>query len=158
MPISDETLNKEKNRFIAVKGEATVGQAIAALNALGGQPWWHLVVRMGDGSWGVARFSELTKAVSAEIHLRTLRFITASAVERDSLDTKAALTLARKSPERVLVITVNGLPIGILVEGVTRGLTVVETVHGPGPTLDQLGGKYVKLKDYGAILLGSSKK
>ena len=50
MPISDEALQSPKNNFIAVKGEATVGQAIAALQGEGGQPWWHLVVRMDDGS------------------------------------------------------------------------------------------------------------
>jgi hypothetical protein len=161
MPISDEALQMEKNRFLAVKGEATVGQACAALKALGGQPWWHLVVRMNDGSWAVARFSELTAAATASgagetqtSALEQLRI--ASAVERESIETKTAQTLARKSPARVLVVTANGLPVGILSEGTMRsaapsgGLT--------SANLDQLGGKYVKLKDYGSILLGSSKK
>lgn len=159
MPISDEALQMEKNRFLAVKGEATVGQACAALKAMGGQPWWHLVVRMNDGSWAVARFSELTATSSeaGETQLRALdQLRTASAVERDSIETKTAQTLARKSPAHVLVVTANGLPVGILCEGTRRsgapsgGLT--------SANLDQLGGKYVKLKDYGSILLGSSKK
>ena len=161
MPISDEALQMEKNRFLAMKSEATVGQACAALNALGGQPWWHLVVRMDDGSWAVARFSELTvagttsEAVETQlIALEQLRV--AAAVERDSIETKMAQTLARKSPARVLVVTANGVPVGILCEGIRRsaapsgGLT--------SANLDQLGGKYVKLKDYGSLLLGSSKK
>ena len=162
MPISDEALQMEKNRFLAVKGEATVGQACAALNAVGGQPWWHLVVRMNDGSWAVTRFSELTTSAATtseagETQLSALEQLrTASAVERDSIDTKTAQTLARKSPAHVLVVTASGLPVGILCEGTRRsaapsgGLT--------SANLEQLGGKYVKLKDYGSILLGSSKK
>jgi len=162
MPISDEALQMEKNRFLAVKGEATVGQACAALNALGGQPWWHLVVRMNDGSWAVARFSELTATAATtsdagETQLNALEQLSiASAVERDSIETKTAQKLARKSPAHVLVVTASGLPVGILCEGTKRsgapsgGLT--------SANLDQLGGKYVKLKDYGSILLGSSKK
>ena len=161
MPISDEALQNEKNRFIAVKGEATVAQACAAFSALRGQPWWHLVVRMKDGSWAVARFSELAAnigtAAEAETQLRALEQLRpAPAVERESVETKAAQKLARKSPASVLVVTANSLPVGILVEGVKRG-----TIPAGGLTsanLDQLGGKYVKLKDYGAILLGSSKK
>jgi|GEM_PF-1103926 hypothetical protein len=167
MPISDEVLQREKNRFIAVKGDAKFGQAIAALNALGGQQWWHLVVRMDDGSWRVARFSELAESLSSTAHaaevclrdLQQLRMV--SSIERISLDTKAAQTLSRKSAAQILVVTDNGLPIGILVEGVRRGVAAGENTGGltmPGPSLDQLGGAYVKLKDYGSILLGSSKK
>ena len=162
MPISDEALQKEKNRFIAVKGEATVGQAIAALKDFGGQPWWHLVVRMTDGSWAVARFGELTATVGttaadAETQLRALAQLRiASAVEHDSIETKTAQALARKSPARVLVVTMNGLPVGILVEGTRR--SAVPSGGLTSASLDQLGGRYVKLKDYGSILLGSSKK
>lgn len=164
MPISDEALQNEKNRFIAVKGEATLGQAIAALRELGGQPWWHLVVRM-PGSWGVARFSEVVAnlagtTAASETRLGDLNQLkTAPAVERGSIETKAAEALARKSLARVLVVTEKALPIGILVEGVKRGAAPGGHVLSlTSPNLDQLGGKYVKLKDYGSILLGSSKK
>jgi len=162
MPISDEALQKEKNRFIAVKGDAKFGQAIAALNAVGGQPWWYVVVQLNDGSWRAARISEIaaplvTNNNAAEIRLRDAAELNPAAViERNSLETKAAQVLARKSPGGVLVVTDNGAAVGILVEGVRRG--------GPGgltlstASLDQLGGKYVKLKDYGSILLNSSKK
>ena len=162
MPISDQALQMEKNRFLAVKGEATVAQACAALNALAGQPWWHLVVRMNDGSWAVARFSELTAAAATTSRagetqvsaLEQLRI--ASAVERDSIETKTGQTLARKSPARVLVVTADGLPVGILFEGTRR--SAVPSGGLTAANLDQLGGRYVKLKDYGSILLGSSKK
>jgi hypothetical protein len=158
MPISDEALRKEKNSFIAVKGETTVGQAIAALQDLGGQPWWHLVVCLDDGSWGAARFSELhsslaSTARAAEVRLRGWKDLTvATAVDRNSMETRAAQALARKSPAHVLVVTVEGIPVGILVEGVTRGAGVLAA----SANLSDLGGKYVKLKDYGAILLSSS--
>ena len=160
MPISDEALQMEKNRFLAVKGEATLGQACAALKALGGQPWWHLVVRRDDGSWAAARFSELSAAVattSGETQLSDLEQLrTASAVERDDTETKTAQTLARNSPARVVVVTANGLPVGILCEGIRRSATPSGGLTSAN--LEQLGGKYVKLKDYGSILLGSSKK
>lgn len=154
MPISDEALQNEKNRFIAVKGEATVGQATAALTAMAGQPWWHVVVRMADGSWSVARFSELLPPV--ETHLSDCNQLrAASAVERATVETKVAQAMARKTPARVLVVTENGLPIGILVEGVRRG---AGRGSATAAGLDQLGGKYVNLKDFGSILLSSSRR
>ena len=165
MPISDDALQKEKNRFIAVTSDAKFGQVIAALNAIGGQPWWHVIVELGNGSWGAARISELaaelaTKKNAAELPVRDCagpQIVVA--VERNTLDSKAAQALAKKSVGGVLVVTDNGAPVGILVEGVRRGgasnsggLALSST------SLEQLGGKYVKLKDYGSILLSSSKK
>jgi hypothetical protein len=158
MPISEELLQKDTNRFIAVTGDGRVGQAVAAFQALGAAPWWHLVVRMPEGSWGVTRFRDLwaLEGDAAEKYLRDLENLTtAAAVERDSIETKAAQAQARQSPSRVLVVTVDGLPVGILVEGTTRssgGLALAS------PDVGQLGGKYIKLADYGKILLGSSKK
>ena len=160
MPISDEVLRKEMNRFIAVKGEATVGQALAAFKALEAQAWWHLVVQKPDGSWAVARFRELAAlpdvAGAADTYVSDLENLTAAlAVERDTIETKDAQAQARKSPSRVLVVTVSGMPVGILVEGVRRG-TGGATLAAAD--VNRLGGKYVNLKDYGTILLGSSKK
>jgi hypothetical protein len=164
MPISDEALQSEKNRFIAVKGEATAGQALAALGALGGQPWWHLVVRLDDGLWGVMRFSELSAPMSTRGQSLSLKSLAelrpAPAVECDSMETKAAQTLCRKTPGQVLIVTVKGAPTGILVEGVRRSAArgAPGDLVRPSSSLNQLGGKHVKLKDYGSILLGSSKK
>ena len=160
MPISDEALRKETNRFIAVKGEARVGQALAAFKALEAQSWWHLVVQKLDGSWAVARFRDLAAlpdvAGAPDTQVNDLENLTAaSAVERDTIETRDAQAQARKSPSRVLVVTANGTPVGILVEGVRR------SAGGPtlaAPDVNRLGGKYINLKDYGTILLGSSKK
>lgn len=159
MPISDEALEKEKNRFIAVKGEATVGQAIAALQDLKGQPWWHLVVRMDDGSWGATRFVDLCQKLgpssdSSQVRLGSQgNFVTAISVERDSLETKMAETLAEKSESGVLVVTVNGVPAGILIGRVSRGGLSVSSA-----SLSEISGSYVDLKDYSLILLSSSRK
>jgi hypothetical protein len=159
MPISEEALQKETNRFIAVKGEARVGQALAAFNALDAQPWWHLVVQKPDGSWATARFRDLglpDVAGAADTSVNDLEtLIATSAVERDTIETKDAQAHARQSPSRVLVVTASGIPVGILVEGVRRN------AGGPtlaAPDVNRLGGKYINLKDYGKILLGSSKK
>jgi hypothetical protein len=158
MPISDEALQNAKNNFIAVSGEATVGQAIAALQAKGGQPWWHLLVKQDDGSWGVSRFTDLylsleRMATAAEVQLGGRKGLTtATAVDRDSMETKKAQTLALKSPGGFLVVTVDGIPVGILVEKVSRSGLAISSAK-----LNDLGGKYVNLKDYGSILLSSSK-
>jgi hypothetical protein len=158
MPISDEALQNARNNFIAVRGEATVGQAIAALQAKGGQPWWHLLVRQADGSWGVLRFTDLyveleRMSMASEIPLSGRKGLTtATAVDRDSMETKAAQALALKSPGGFLVVTVDGMPVGILVEKVSRSGLAISSAK-----LNDLGGKYVNLKDYGSILLSSSK-
>jgi hypothetical protein len=165
MPITDDALQKEKNRFIAVTGDAKFGQLIAALNAVGGQPWWHAVVKLSDGSWGAARISKIGESLAATDDAAETRISdvggmqTIVAVERNTLETKEAQALAKKSAGGVLLVTENGAPVGIMVEGFRRGggsssggLALSST------SLDQLGGKYVKLKDYGSILLSSSKK
>lgn len=166
MPISDDALQKEKNRFIAVTSDAKFGQLIAALNAVGGQPWWHVIVELGNGSWSAARISELaaelaTKKNAAELPVRDcMGAQIVVAVERNTLDSKAAQAVAKKSAGGVLVVTDNGAPVGILVEGVRRGGGASNSggLALSSTSLDQLGGKYVKLKDYGSILLSSSKK
>jgi hypothetical protein len=160
MPISDAALQNPKNRFLAVAGDAAVGQAIAALQSVNGENWWHLVVeRKRDGSWGVTRFSDLYMALNdvpnaAEIPLILWKGLTdASAVERDSIETAAAEALAKKSGSQVLVVTVDAMPVGLLVGDVRRGGPPISSAK-----LGELGGKYVNLKDYGSILLASSKK
>ena len=159
MPISDKALQNPKNRFIAVSGTATVGQAIAALQAEGGQPWWHLLVRMDDGSWRVARFANLHASLesipnAADVRLAGWKDLkVATAIERESMETSTAQALARKNPGGILVVTTNGLPVGILVEGVSRSAVSISSAK-----LGDLGGKYIDLKDYGSILLSSSKK
>lgn len=159
MPISEAALQNPKNRFLAVMGDASVGQAIGALQSEGGQPWWHLVVQMDDGSWRVTRFSDLYVALkdladAAEIRLGSWDGLTeATAVERDSIDTRAAEALAKKSANQVLVVTVDASPVGLLVEGLRRGGPSISSAK-----LGELGGKHVNLKDYGSILLSSPRK
>lgn len=159
MPISDAALQNPRNRFLAVTGEASVGQAIAALQDQGGQPWWHLVVRKSDGSWGVTRFTDLyadtkTLANAPDIRLGSWDGLAkAKAVEQDSVETGAAEALAKKSHGQVLVVTADAKPVGVLVGNVRRGGPSISSAK-----LGELGGKHINLKDFGSILLGSSKK
>jgi hypothetical protein len=159
MPISDEALQNPKNRFLAVSGDATVGQAIAALQGEGGEAWWHLLVHMDDGSWGTTRFTDLYEslermATAAEVRLGGRKTLTvATAIDRSSMETRPAQALARESPGSLLVVTVGSVPVGMLVEGVSRGGPAISST-----TLNELGGKYVNLKDYGSILLSSSRR
>ena len=158
MPISEAALKNDKNNFLAVSGDASVGQAIGALQTQNGESWWHLVVKMDDGSWGIIRFSDLYRllkdvSTAADIRLGSSdALLKAPAVEINQLDTTAAEELAKKSECQVLVVTEEGLPVGLLVEDVRRSSSV------PASKLANLGGKYVNLKDYGSILLSSSKK
>lgn len=159
MPISEAALQDSKNCFLAVKGDASVGQAFGALQGEGGQQWWHLVVQMDDGSWRVTRFSDLyvalkDRADAAEIRLGSWDGLTeTTAVERDSIDTRAAEALAKKSTNQVIVVTFDAAPIGLLVGDVRRGGPSISSAK-----LGELGGKHINLKDYGSILLSSSKK
>ena len=159
MPISEAALQDPKNRFLAVKGDASVGQALGALQSEGGQPWWHLVVQMDDGSWRVSRFSDLYVALkdltnAAEIRLGSWDgLIETTAIDRDSIDTRGAEALAKKSASQVLVVTVEASPVGLLVGDVRRGGPSISSAK-----LGELGGRHINLKDYGSILLSSSKK
>src|SRR5690242_16813029 len=119
MPISDDALQKESNRLIAVKGDARFGQAVAALNALDGQRWWYLVVQLNDGSWRAARMSE-SAASRADDNAAAERcrggageLKTVPAVEQASLDTSSARTWGRERGAGVVVVTENDSPVGI---------------------------------------------
>lgn len=159
MPISNEELENNKNRFIAVKGEATVAQALAALQALGSQPWWHLLVQTSKDTWGITRVSDLCQGLETMPTDSDARLgdwpglLQANVVEQSSMETRAAQALAKKSPGSVLVVTDGVMPLGILFESVSRTSGSV-----PATKLGDLCGKYVNLKDYGSILLASSKK
>ena len=159
MPISEAALQNPKNRFLAVKGDALVGQALGALQSEGGQPWWHLVVHMDDDSWRVIRFSDLYVALkdrdnAADVRLGSWDGLSeTTAIERDSIDTRAAESLAKKSTSQVLVVTVDASPVGLLVGDVRRGGPSISSAK-----LGELGGRHINLKDYGSILLSSSKK
>jgi hypothetical protein len=121
-------------------------------------------VQLTDGSWRAARINEIGASLAATSNaaetplgdLAGLKVI--AAVERTTLDTKAAQELAKKSVGGLLLVTDNSAPVGILVEGVRRGIGSNTGLALSSTSLDQLGGKYVKLKDYGSILLSSSKK
>jgi hypothetical protein len=160
MGVSDDELRNPKNRFVAVAADATVGQAIAAWQDLQGESWWHLIVRMDDGSFRAATFSDLYSALqgspdAAETQVRVLADLTpVPAAERDAIDTSGAKALARKTPIHVLVVTCGDSPVGIVVEGLRRGAGLMSAAADLG----ELGGKYVKLKDYGSILLAPLKK
>ena len=159
MPISEDALHSAKNRYLAVKGEATVGQAVAALQFQGGQAWWHLLVQMEDGSWGVTRFTDLYKQLEGTPDAADIRLdgwpglVQAKAVEQKTMETRAAQSLAKKSSGHLVVVTDGDLPVGILFEGASRGGASV-----PPAKLGDLCGKYVNLKSYGSILLSTSKK
>ena len=137
-----------------------MGQAIAAWQDFEGELWWHLIVRMDDGSFRAARFNVFLDSLearggSADTPVSTLSDLTpVPVVAGDAIDTNEAKALARKTAAHVVVVTSAGLPAGILVEGVRRGAGLIAT----GANLDELGGKYVKLKDYGSILLAPVKK
>ncbi len=159
MPIANEALENTKNRFVAVKGEATVAQTLAALQELGGQQWWHLVVQTNKDAWGITRVGDLcheleTTPTDSDARLGDWAGLKpATVVKQDSMETRAAQALAKKSPGSVLVVTDGAMPLGILFEGVSRTTRSVPTAK-----LGDLCGKYVNLKDYGSILLASSKK
>ena len=159
MPISEAALQNPKNRFLAVKADASVGQVLGALQSEGGQPWWHLVVQMDDSSWRVTRFSDLYVALkdrdnAAEIRLGSWDGLTeTTAIERDSIDTRAAESLVQKSISQVLVVTVDASPVGLLVGDVRRGGPSISSAK-----LGELAGRHINLRDYGSILLSSSKK
>jgi len=159
MPIAKEALENTRNRFIAVKGEATVAQTLAALQELGGQQWWHLVVQINKATWGIMRVGDLcqgleTTPTDSDARLGDWPGLKPGiVVEQDSMETRAAQALAKKSPGSVLLVTNGVMPLGILFEGVSRNTRSVPTAK-----LGDLCGKYVNLKDYGSILLASSKK
>ena len=159
MPIPDAELERSVNKFIAVSGEATVGQAIAALQAQQGEPWWHLLVRKPDGAWGSTTFTELYNALAGMPDAADMRLadweglVPATTVEWDAMGMTKARGLARNSPGKLVVVTDGGMPKGILFEGSRRSDALRPLSVGQ---FTKLAGQYVNLKDYGAILMALS--
>ncbi len=122
MPIQAEALEAPENLHLAVHGHATLRQALALLISpdVDGGPWWHLVVLRSNGTWAAARFAELYLAAvddhgKLEVSLGELELLTpVRSVEGDALSTVAAANLAKNSPGKLVVVTEDGKPCGIL--------------------------------------------
>jgi hypothetical protein len=161
MPVSEEILAEPRNNFIAVSDAATVGQAIEALLAHGGQAWWHLIVQQQPGSFGYASFAQLYQAFKDMPEAAYLRLaewgglVAAGTVDGEAVSTAQVQQLARQNPARLIVVTRDNLPVGVVFEGATRS-GAQQPVSAS--QLNTLAGPYVNLNDYAAILLSASKK
>jgi hypothetical protein len=131
-PIRDEALRQSKNAHVLGGGDQTLHQVAKKIEAAGGQPWWHVVVDLGDGRYATALYSALIKraedAPEAErislvaTRLRDLGepLIEVEVVEQDSVSTTAAENLASASPGELVVVTRDGKFAGILYVGGRR--------------------------------------
>ncbi len=158
MPIRDEDLERPENSFLAVRGEATVGQAVALWQAHGGEVWWHLLVPSAAQGWRTTTFAQLYEAVctlpeAADLPLDTLPHLRAIPfVERETLSAAQAREIARAHPARLVAVGASGHLAGVLFVATRAAPPAL-----PVGRLNELAGKYVNLKEYGVLLIASSK-
>ncbi|MBN1285462.1 MAG: hypothetical protein JXB47_08690 [Anaerolineae bacterium] len=143
MTIPDETLARPAYRHVRCPAGGTVGDAIAALRAAGGEAWLPIVIDFGGGRYGLTQVQSLARraglisaglpyrAPPIEAQLDTLAQddtplaeiapdAVLDTVEQDSISEEDALTRAARSPGRALAVTRGGELAGILVVRRTR--------------------------------------
>lgn len=156
-----QELDKGTNRYLALPGRATLGQAFALLRSpdIDGAAYWHLVVARTDGSWAFAQFSELFEYVQAEgeaaldTRLDTLQALqevgSDQMVDLSTLAVRAARRRADSSPGHLLLVREEQQLAGILYVGTLRsgGATVSTSA------LNQLAGRYADLSEFSDELI-----
>src|SRR3954465_7829054 len=119
--INLEQLNVPSNRCLIARKYETLNSVLARLMTAGGQNWWHLVVEWGGGECRAIRFAELALQVQLQPDkvlspLSAFALPAAATIDRFSMDTRDALDRMRTEPFRMLVVTDNGRPVGVLAQ------------------------------------------
>ncbi len=146
MPISSEELRAPGDRYLALRGDATLADAFAHLLApeVRGKTSWKLVVLRGDGTWAVATFDDLSDLAtrSPESLRQTLDqidvFQTARVVERAEIGMAQARSEAMRAPGRLLVVTDRGTLAGVLSVTVRSGMVFRGAEPSRTPRLRQM--------------------
>ncbi|GEM_PF-5014595 len=128
-PIPDHILERPANRYILMRGDHTLAEALRALQDEGGQEWWALIVDLGDGRYLAARFGDLRERIRAErplileIQLDALEppLMPVEAVEQSG-DLAQAEEAAMRSPMKMVVVTRGGEVVGLLNLSVSRDI------------------------------------
>jgi hypothetical protein len=131
-PIRDEALRERKNAHVLLGGDQTLHEAARKVEAGGGQPWWHVVVDLGEDRYAAALYGALIKrtedtpeAERADLVTTRLRdlgepLIEVKVVEQASMSTSGAEGLASGSPGELVVVTRDSKLAGILYVGGRR--------------------------------------
>jgi hypothetical protein len=138
--------------YLLVEGGDRFGSALDLLEGEGGQPWWHLVVDLGDGRFGVIQFGALgplARGKGADFLWQPLGELVGAGipeavlVDRTAMGMQGAKDLAYESEGQVVVVTDGGACIGVVYVG-SRGVL-------PGQVGDfrQLLGAWEKASKFG---------
>lgn len=134
MPIDENLLNNPENRYIEMHSDQHLGAALVALVHLGGESWWHLVIKLGEGQFAAAPFRKLTPgegisevSLGDYFHQPLVNLIGEQVpevlvAEQAAIGTETAKDMAYDSPGRVMVVTREGRCIGILYMGEAGGI------------------------------------
>lgn len=139
MPISDNLLARRTNRHLLVSAKVTIGEAFAALQAVGGESWWVFVIDYGENRYRLLWIWDLAKQMGllgsgppdwegALSYDEQVRFWMKSGelvasikpsdaletVEKNSLSDQEVWLLAERSPGRALVVLKNGQYVGLV--------------------------------------------
>jgi len=139
MPISDDLLVRRANRHLLVSAKVTIGEAVAAFQAVGGESWWVLVIDYGENRYGLLWLWHLAKqmgllgsgpsdwkgALSYDDQIRfwlrsdeQMALVKPSdmleTVEKDSVSDQEVWLLAERSPGRALVVLEDGQYVGLV--------------------------------------------
>ena len=142
MPLLDQDFDQ---KFIYVQQEDTVGMALAAAEAQGGQESWHIFVARGAevGVIQVGRLKDLPFKLGGALFDLTFGQLQAyiplaRQVQQQAIGIGSAERLALDSPAGVLIVMQEDRVAGRLFMGTVRGDDVF-----PASTMGQLYGDYI---------------
>jgi hypothetical protein len=131
----NELLNQPQNRHLIAHKDEGLNNVLAQLKKVNGKNWWHLIVDWGDGKFRAIMFAELAEQLAVSgpnkvfESLASFDIPLARTIDKYSLSANTALRLARQQPDGLVIITQDGIPIGLIYAGGTRlasdGFTVM---------------------------------
>jgi hypothetical protein len=156
-----EELDRDNNRYLALPGRATLGQAFALLRSpeIDGAIYWHLIVDRSDGTWAFAQFRELYEQVQAAgeealdtplDELEWLREVRETqVVDLSRMGVSQAVRKAQAAPGRLCLVMDDQELAGVLYEGTHRKGELAFSTSA----LTELAGRYADLSEFSDLLI-----
>ena len=156
-----EELDGDRNGCVAVRGRATLDQAIGLLDRqqARNEPCWHLVVARTDGSWAFTPLKDLERRLRTggtevlDVPLDALDWLIeaqeSQIVDLSWIGPDGAKDIAGKVPGNVVIVLDGGQLAGIVYTGTTRGALSSTSTS----VLDELPGRHADLEEFEDLLI-----
>ncbi|WP_420641808.1 hypothetical protein [Candidatus Leptofilum sp.] len=154
--IWDDTLKDRKNSCLITHKNDILNEVLSKLIEVGGKNWWHLIVDWDNEEFRATNFEDLAAQLenapeySVLEPLHSFDIPVVKSIDKYSMGTAAALKIAYQQPQKLVIVTEKGIPVGLLYVGSKR------TINFEGKSIRDwrliiASGEYIKKNQGGNI-------